>query len=989
MDDPTQGASPRSPLSPARPGAPRGLGDLRNVSRKPWSRSADDLGKFSSPAPSPVLTPIDVIFNDRIDRYRTGRNDSLGSMNNVPSPSTSIASVQIQKNLPFPTIKTSEPLSSSPPQQHGLQPPSSSSTQFPSSVALAGSNSGAGHVHARSHSFTPRLPSKLSVPKGLMPPSPIRKGSAPTEGEPERQREKTTSGGSAGSPVSARSPFPFGLGANGGNGGKAPSPLNLALASERGGNSAVASPTMLSPPIIVEPESAKQDKRTSQVVYHAGFINRLVTFSPSEANVRATQVFTSGGGAPTLSKGWKPFKLVLKGSKLYFYKPPSDRSAAVKELFPTELVAVLEDEGLSEEPDMSAIDGEMEQGSRGGKGKEREEMRRRRAYWGRGTHPSLVVTPEGHIDKGTLEALVHESVFATTSLLSRDSPAPQQDDGTTNGEVEAEAGGEPEPKDTMPASRYKPDWRQFSSAILLALPCLVGRPKFETEFMRCCSSLINGAEDDVKEEEVVRAGWLVSQYLGYHCSPANAGSWDSWLKDTLPDFTSSVGPGSISSGLPQSSLEGLYIHSPKAPELDGMDFSPNIGTFSPRPADDSKILSIVEALGVPLPAGAATSPTTVNTRSLRAILERVGLTKDGIMGLDVQLLALSLSIFHKRLLKQVPDNFPAELCLGTESESVADATSLPDAQVASSPLSGLATFCSIEEQPHWLTRLVLIQILVADLGGGSSHGGPHTPIGDDRPSHPSRTHSRSDVISTWVRIGERCRRTGDECSWRAIFTALCSRPVARLDKVWKRVDTEALSFVQAWVQPDEHDETMATGVPQTVPWAGEVISQIKNALEVASVGDGDEWQATPLLQVHEKFEALRIAFALCTKRSAADPAEVDDVEALVEQWQRLYEGKSAHPFASKFVRWVIYVLARNLSCAHSNTFVGSTNLCRYLSPLNLGVEVYSSRITGRGHQCSSIIIHLVHCYSPSRYLPSPSLIENLPPEGASKATPRV
>ena len=56
----------------------------------------------------------------------------------------------------------------------------------------------------------------------------------------------------------------------------------------------------------------------------------------------------SSGGL-TLAKGWKPFKLVLKGSKLYFYKPPSDRGAAVKELFPTELVVVLEEEGLGEE----------------------------------------------------------------------------------------------------------------------------------------------------------------------------------------------------------------------------------------------------------------------------------------------------------------------------------------------------------------------------------------------------------------------------------------------------------------------------------------------------------------------------------------------------------------------------------------------------------------------------------------------------------------
>ena len=107
-----------------------------------------------------------------------------------------------------------------------------------------------------------------------------------------------------------------------------------------------------------------------------------------------------------MSKGWKPYKLVLKGSKLYFYKPPSDRSTAVKELFPTELVTVLEDEGLTDgEFDAGEGDEETTRGSR---------MRdRKRAYWGRGTHPSLVIV-DGKIERGAFEALVHEAVFVTT-----------------------------------------------------------------------------------------------------------------------------------------------------------------------------------------------------------------------------------------------------------------------------------------------------------------------------------------------------------------------------------------------------------------------------------------------------------------------------------------------------------------------------------------------------------------------------------------------
>ncbi|TFY52268.1 hypothetical protein EVG20_g10624, partial [Dentipellis fragilis] len=46
-----------------------GLGDLRAMSRKPWSKSAEELGKISISAPSSPATPN---FNDKIEAYRGG-----------------------------------------------------------------------------------------------------------------------------------------------------------------------------------------------------------------------------------------------------------------------------------------------------------------------------------------------------------------------------------------------------------------------------------------------------------------------------------------------------------------------------------------------------------------------------------------------------------------------------------------------------------------------------------------------------------------------------------------------------------------------------------------------------------------------------------------------------------------------------------------------------------------------------------------------------
>ena len=271
--------TPRAPSSPSQTSfASKGLGDLRNISRKPWSKSADDLGKVSQTS-TPALTSTDTSFQERIDQYRTNRADSVSSTA-VPSPTTSPAPSQTQ-NYPFPTSATSDGLSSSPPHRLGVLTTSSS----PSPVSAGTpplTPAGNGQVHVRSHSFTPRLPSKLSAPKlgGLVPASPKRKGSASSEIEStikERaaaaanyEREKNSSGGSIGSGPAPRPTFPFNLGSN----KQSLQPLNTDVTTNV--DRSAPSPGLLAPPQIIEP-SADEDfpnsKRTSQVIFHFGLID--------------------------------------------------------------------------------------------------------------------------------------------------------------------------------------------------------------------------------------------------------------------------------------------------------------------------------------------------------------------------------------------------------------------------------------------------------------------------------------------------------------------------------------------------------------------------------------------------------------------------------------------------------------------------------------------------------------------------------------------
>ncbi|TBU46639.1 hypothetical protein BD309DRAFT_888031 [Dichomitus squalens] len=853
----------RTPSSPTQPSiSPRGgggLGDLRNLSRKPWSKSADDLGKMSADGSTPTLTPIDTTLHQKIKTYRSDSvSSSAAPSPSLPSPSAS----SFKMAYPFPVI--SAELSTSPPKSTrlGPLPPSGHGTPISPPLTPASSASSTSQVHSRSHSFTPRLPSKLSAQKsGLMPPSPKRKGSASSE-RSDQERDK----GSAGSGASGRSPFPFGFGGN-----PKTSPGSLSISNDGSQLSqGPSSPTLLSPPTIVEPAEEDGNKRSSQMVHQSGFINRMTDFSPAMFSSRAHHAYMAGGSQVLLSKGWKPFKLVLKGSKLHFYKPPSDRAAGIRELFPTELVADFEDAAAaSVDPELSVDihDAEIDMGGRGGggggKGKEREELRRRRAYWGRGTHPALTIVG-GEVQRGSTEAVVHEAVFATTFVVS-----------STDAQ---------EPSSGSGSSRFKPEWREFASAVLLSLPMLVGRSAFETEFCRCCSNLVNGAEDDVRQEEVERVRWLASRYLDYHRSPANQDAWDSWCKDTIPGFSPSASAAVISQQSSSSSTKTSQLPSGVGTE----DASPNLATSAPRPGD-SKMQSIIEALGETSLQPAPPPPPSLSPESLRNALEEEGLSRDVLLSLDPALVARSLFAYQRPVLRNIPENFPANYVLSAHPRGSAEASSTQDT---------LAPFLGNNDRPHCLTRIVLIQVLVPEPAGTT-----HMPSTEGQNPSVPRAHSRSEVISAWVRIGEVARRIGDECSWRAIMAALCSRPIARLDKVWKRVDPEALSVVQSWAQIVVRGDQPTPTAPLVYPWAGDAERDMHEVLEKARCGEGEEWPVGCLRSVREKFDELRTTLMSC-KQHCGDGAvsEAPAVDVLVSHWNTLLADGESRGLASKFLR---------------------------------------------------------------------------------------
>lgn len=637
------------------------------------------------------------------------------------------------------------------------------------------------------------------------------------------------------------------------------------------GSSLLAPPTA---PEIPECDDTANSKRTSQIVYSSGFLNRI----PEAALVNTQTRPYSTALNFTLAKGWKPFKAELKGSKLYFYKPPSDRSAAVKELFPTGIVPPSSEEDVITETEPS------EEGGRTTRAREEGTFgRKKRAYWGRRTHPDLIVG-KGNVEKGTFEALVHEAVFATTFVCPHD---------------DEEKCDQPKPGE----DGRKEGWKDLSASILFCLPTQVDRSKFEGEFTRCCMNLVNGADDDAKEIERARVTWLVREYLRYHRIASDLSGWEEFKSTILPDFVAE--PADESPAIEHGATGLVYTHSPESAVSVAAAGNTTATLNFPRGQGEAKMMSLIEALGTPsrvLPA--SPSSKTLNPKQQRPqipfaetdertkvwpMLARDGFTREVLSLLDPNTVTLSLQIFHGRILKDLHHNIDAAHILDTEQAS-------GDLGASAGQSSPLHRLFGTDDNPHWLTKFLVMQILGSDCSSSAS-GVP------ERNTQTTRSHSRSEVISVWARVGELCRAAGDECSWQAILHALCSRPVARLIKAWRRVDRQSLIVVESWVYPENDGHVATARVPLSTVWGGDLNERIRKLLNQASNEGEEHWLVSPMVKAKELYNDLTAKVSMCANASTDGDSPSQDVEKLVSFWDQYSQGTSGQSaFSLKFQR---------------------------------------------------------------------------------------
>ncbi|KIY53697.1 hypothetical protein FISHEDRAFT_68631 [Fistulina hepatica ATCC 64428] len=599
-------------------------------------------------------------------------------------------------------------------------------------------------------------------------------------------------------------------------------------------------------------------------------------------------------------------------------------------------------------------------------------------------HPDIERDAAGKITRGTFEALVHECVFATTFFEVDDPTSPEQ-----NWEAMAK-------------------YASYALAILLTLPPLAGRAKFENEFERSetpeASSQADDGQDGNNVENSVdvatvteeppdecslmksRVAWLASEYIRFHGEPKDLKSWDDWKAGTIPEFSfgmlSVLGSTSETQGssedeeqggtLPtSSSTQAIYVRSPAgspflgfgtpksnpyaafrlvSPQLSAMT-SPNLGMFSPRPGDHptSSFMEMIgsDSPGKPSPAksaptgmaragvGLGTSVSVPGGRvqscsgdlsSMRmddqawalvnSGIEQALLSRDALFAISPPLFARSLTAFHRTVLQaNVPNGLDAAFVISNPNELHLDGESVASA----------AELFGCDDHPHWLTKLVLVQILTdtppdasrssqSTLSPRTSSARPSTSVPPQRRSstsdaalrHGSHTHSRSAVIERWAHIAELCRLAGDACSWSAIREALLSRPVARLEKAWKRVDSEELRKVEGWVYDPELGQV---NEPAVTPWGGDARMRVREQLSKSRDLDSELFTTSHLEEVLRIFETLRASFDLCPRKVVndgnADCVEEDTQKLVACWWTLASEGAGKGSVASKF-RQAIY-----------------------------------------------------------------------------------
>ncbi|KAG8780421.1 rho GTPase-activating protein [Ceratobasidium sp. 428] len=406
----------------------------------------------------------------------------------------------------------------------------------------------------------------------------------------------------------------------------------------------------------------------------------------------------------------------------------------------------------------------------------------------------------------------------------------------------------------------------FASAVLLCLPSAVSqRIEFDESLMRYLGRALQSSDDGERGAEKEWVEWCVRTYAGI-CGLQPG--WNEWMDK---NGVSLGGGQAVGIGSPYT---GAFSPRPKQEDT--------FGGLLPNPNVQAKVSS--SSLAVAIPVSALTPETIAEFFSrpskLGATLERDRLSRDVFLRIPSGTIAKSLRVLNQSFLA-LANNLSDSLRLsrflrlprGTDPASL---------------------FCGSDSAPHWLTRLVMTQVLSPDMIGhelpasdtaasiGGSGGGGAIPEG----VKVSRTHTRAAVLCKWIRLGELARVNGDECTWRAIQAAVCARAIARLERVFRRMSDEEREIVGAWAR---EDGSRGLGSGRCTPWEGDVRERVEREMVRARVKgkDGGTWRVGPFEDVRGMVDSAGAVWGACRAGCLplSDP-DVEDVVGLVRYFRR-------------------------------------------------------------------------------------------------------
>ncbi|KAG9092063.1 rho GTPase-activating protein [Ceratobasidium sp. 370] len=452
----------------------------------------------------------------------------------------------------------------------------------------------------------------------------------------------------------------------------------------------------------------------------------------------------------------------------------------------------------------------------------------RRKFWGRGRHPELVVS---NLAKGEIQGSLDALVHEVVF-------------GTID----------------MDRARRE----AFASAVLLCLPSAVSqREEFDESFMRFLSRALQSSEGGEKGTEMEWVEWCVRTYASIY---GLQDSWDEWMEKNGV----TLGGGQVA---------GIG--------------SPYTGAFSPRPKQEETLGGLLSnpqtrlsssSLAVAIPVSALTPDTIaeffVRPSKLGTTLERDRLSRDVFLRIPSGTIAKSLRVLNQAFLA-LANTTP-------ESDSLRSSRFLRLPR-GTNPAS---LFCGSDSAPHWLTRLVMTQVLSPDMVGHElpasdtaasvSGGASVIPEG----VKVSRTHTRAAVLCKWIRLGELARANGDECTWRAVQAAVCARAIARLERVFRRMSDEEREIVSAWAR---EDTSRGLGSGRCTPWEGDVRERIGREMDRArgKGKDAGAWRVGSFESVREMVDSAEALWGACRNGSLPlGDSDVEDVVGLVRYFKR-------------------------------------------------------------------------------------------------------